>query len=64
MEVHPATPEARALQLKLDVVAFRVRVGDPNRLAFTKREEPVPTVESENSVVRRVEVTPSAGPRT
>ena len=60
IEVDAATAETRALQFEFDVVIFRIRVRDSNSLAFTKREETVSPVESENAIVVHVEVDFSA----
>ena len=51
VEVYAPTAETRALQFQFDVVIFWICVRDSNSLAFTKREQAVPPMESENAIV-------------
>ena len=56
VDVDPASAETGTLQLKFDVVVFRVRVGNAHRLAFAQWEEAVPPVEHKDAIVLPVEV--------
>jgi hypothetical protein len=56
VEIDATPAEAVAEQFQLDVIIFGIRVGDANRFALTKREEPVTVMEHEDFSGPNVEV--------